>query len=254
MREDGPRFRDVVDPPRHAPRSFPFTTDSDVHGGDQHHSSGVTRVALYARVSTNDQRLDLQLDELREFCRRRGWLIAGEFIDKGVSGSKRKRPGLERLLEEARRHRFDVVGTWKLDRLARSVSHLLLLKEEFDALGIDFFSLTETLDTATPQGRMIFTILGAVAEFERDLIRERIRAGMHAAKARGKKMGRPCLTPSPEKVEELRQLRRRGLSIRQLARVVKWAPSNGGPARRPSPSLVQRHLKSLEEPEPRAST
>jgi DNA invertase Pin-like site-specific DNA recombinase len=213
----------------------------------EHREADAPRVALYARVSTNDQRLDLQLDELRQLCNRRGWVIAGEYIDKGVSGSRKKRPGLERLLAEARRDTFDVVGTWKLDRLARSVSHLLQLKEEFDDLGIDFFSLTETLDTATPQGRMIFTILGAVAEFERDLIRERIRAGMNAARARGTKMGRPCLTPSPEEVEELRQLRRRGLSIRQLAKVVKWVPSNGGPARHPSPSLVQRHLKSLED-------
>ena len=123
------------------------------------------RVALYARVSTinNGQDPEMQLRELREYCQRRQWTIAGEFVDVGVSGAKEKRPQLDLLLAAAHRRRFDSVVVWKFDRFARSVSHLLRALETFKSLGIEFVSLSEQLDTSTPAGKMVFTVLGAVA-------------------------------------------------------------------------------------------
>jgi len=187
----------------------------------------------------------MQLDDLREFSGLRDWEIEGEYVDHGVSGAKERRPALDRLLDGARRRKFDVFLIWKLDRAARSTKHLLSLAEEFEALKIDFVSMTETIDTTSPSGKMIFTILGAVAQFERDLARERIRGGMRAAKARGKKFGRPRLDPTEEEQKELLELHRQGLSIRDIAKRVSWFPSNDGPARHPSPSLVHRWLKKL---------
>ena len=169
------------------------------------------------------------------------------FTDEGVSGAKEKRPGLDALLELARQRKFDVLLFWKLDRIARSVTHLLRLVEEFKALGIDFYSVTESIDTTTPQGRMIIVVLGAIAEFERDIICERVRAGMRAAKARGAKIGRPRLEPTEEEIKELLDPRRAGLSIRKIAATVSWFPSNDGAARHPSPPLVHRILKEIGE-------
>ncbi|HYL14231.1 MAG TPA: recombinase family protein [Terriglobales bacterium] len=125
------------------------------------------RVALYGRVSTNNGQQDpeLQLRELREYCVRRGWEISGEYIDH-ISGAKDKRPALDRLMADAHRRRFDAVVVWKFDRFARSVSHLLRALETFRALGIEFVSLSEQVDTSTPMGKMVFTVLGAVAELE----------------------------------------------------------------------------------------
>ncbi len=162
------------------------------------------RVAVYARVSTagNGQSPEMQTRELREYAERRGWKIAGEYVDVGISGSKEKRPELDRLMCDAHRRRFDAVIVWKFDRFARSVSHLLRALETFNALGIAFVSLSESLDTSTPAGRMVFTVLGAVAELERSLIAERVRAGMRNARAKGKKIGRPprtLLTPEDRK-------------------------------------------------------
>lgn len=203
------------------------------------------RVAVYARVSTLEQNVDLQLDSLRELCQRRGWIIHKEYVDQGVSGAKEKRPALDELQKDAHRGKFEIVAIWKLDRMARSTRHLLNLSEEFSSLGVDLFSLTETIDSTTPHGRMLFTVLGAIAEFERDLIRERICAGMKSAKARGKKIGRPRLEPTEEELEEIQELQARGLSIRKIAEKVSWFPSNDGPARHPSAALVHRHLKEL---------
>ena len=151
------------------------------------------KVALYARVSTanNGQDPEVQLLELREYCQRRGWIIAREFVDLGISGAKERRPELDRLLADAHRRCFDAVVVWRFDRFARSVSHLLRALENFRALGIEFVSLSEQVDTSTPTGKMVFTVLGAVAELERSLIVERVRAGMRNPRAKGKRIGRP---------------------------------------------------------------
>jgi DNA invertase Pin-like site-specific DNA recombinase len=152
-----------------------------------------TKAALYARVSTanNGQDPAMQTRELEEYCQRRGWEVAGLYVDLGISGSEEHRPELDRLMCDAHRRRVDAVVVWKFDRFARSVSHLLKALDTFRALGIDFVSLSENLDTSTPAGRMVFTVLGAVAELERSLIVERVRAGIRNARAKGKRLGRP---------------------------------------------------------------
>jgi DNA invertase Pin-like site-specific DNA recombinase len=147
----------------------------------------MTRVVLYARVSTvsHGQDPELQLRELRQYCEHRGWTQTGEYVDLGVSGAKERRPELDRLMADAHRRRFDVVIVWKFDRFARSVSHLLRALETFGALGIDFVSFTEQMDTSTPVGQMIFTVLGALSALERGLIVERVKQafGTHGLKA-----------------------------------------------------------------------
>ena len=164
------------------------------------------RVAIYARVSTanNGQDPTMQTRELREYAERRGWTVAGEYVDVGISGTKERRPELDRLMADAHRRRFDVVAVWKFDRMARSVSHLLRVLETLNSLGIEFVSLSESLDTATPAGRMVFTVLGAVAELERSLIVERVRAGLRNARAKGKRLGRPRVIVDRAKIASLR--------------------------------------------------
>src|ERR1700751_4411547 len=151
------------------------------------------RAAVYARVSTsgNGQSPEMQLRDFGEYCQRRAWALAGEYADVGISGAKDRRPELDRLMADAHRRKFDVVVVWKFDRFARSVSHLLRALETFNALGIAFVSLSEQMDTTTPAGKMVFTVLGAVAELERSLIVERVKAGIRNAKAKGKRLGRP---------------------------------------------------------------
>ena len=150
------------------------------------------RAAIYARCSTADQSVDLQLDGLRDYTEARGFEIVEEYIDEGVSGAKVTRPALDRLLADAHRRRFDTVLVWKLDRLGRSLSHLIRLVEQLGSLGVGLVSLGDPgLDTTGPSGRLLFHVMGAVAEFERDLIRERTRAGMASAKRRGRRLGRP---------------------------------------------------------------
>ena len=175
------------------------------------------RAAIYARVSTigNGQSPEMQLREMREYCERRGWQVAGEYVDSGISGAKDRRPELDRLMQEAHKRRFDVVAVWKFDRFARSVTHLLRALDTFRVLGIEFVSLSESLDTATPVGRMVFTVLGAVAELERSLIAERVRAGLRNAKAKGKRLGRPREIVDTAKIA---QLRSQGRSWRKIAR------------------------------------
>jgi len=172
------------------------------------------RVAVYARVSLSNGHQDpeLQLRELREHCACRGWEVAGEYVDR-MSGAKDKRPQLDRLTADAHLRRFDVVIVWRFDRFARSVSHLLRALETFRALGIEFVSLSEQVDTLTPMGKMVFTVLAAVAELERSIIVERVRAGLRNARAKGTRLGRPRVS-SPAKI---RQLRNEGLSLRQIA-------------------------------------
>lgn len=166
------------------------------------------RAAIYARVSTVGKGQDpaMQIRELREYCGRRGWDIQDEYVDRGISGGKDSRPELDRLMVDAKRRRCDVVAVWKFDRFARSVSHLLRSLETFSALGIEFISLSEQIDTSTPAGKMVFTVLGAVAELERSLIGDRVKAGLRNARAKGKRLGRPPLRELTE--AEIRQLRR----------------------------------------------
>jgi DNA invertase Pin-like site-specific DNA recombinase len=174
------------------------------------------RVAIYARVSTSNhgQDVSMQTRELRQFAEARGWQIAGEYIDEGVSGAKDSRPELNRLMTDAHKRRFGVVCVWRFDRFARSVSHLLRALETFKALGIDFVSYSEQMDTSTPAGKMVFTVLGAVAELERSLIVERVRAGLRNARAKGKKLGRPSV--AVDAVEIIR-LRSQGRTVREIA-------------------------------------
>ena len=178
------------------------------------------KIAIYARVSTkNGQDPEMQLTELREYVRNRKWKIAGEYVDRGISGASDSRPELNRLMADANRRRFDVVVVWKFDRFARSVSHLLRALETFRALGIEFVSLSENIDTSTPTGKMVFTVLASVAELERSLIGERVRAGLRNAKARGTRLGRPPLKDlSVTEIQRLRRERRRSrISFKELA-------------------------------------
>jgi putative DNA-invertase from lambdoid prophage Rac len=149
------------------------------------------RATIYARVSTFDQEPENQLLELRRYVDARGWTAAEEYVDRGVSGAKDRRPALDRLLFEARRRRFDVLVVWRLDRLGRSVRHLVNFISELSALGIGFASLGEGIDTNTPSGRLQLHILSALAEFERERIRERVLSGLARARAHGTRLGRP---------------------------------------------------------------
>jgi DNA invertase Pin-like site-specific DNA recombinase len=175
------------------------------------------RAAIYARVSTsnNGQSPEMQLRELREYCERRGWTVAGEYVDVGISGSKEKRPELDRLMADAHKRRFDAVIVWKFDRFARSVSHLLRALETFQAQGIAFVSFSEQLDTSTPAGKLVFTVLGAVAELERSLTVERVKAGLRNARAKGRSLGRPRKNVD---ASEIATLRAQGRSWRKIAR------------------------------------
>ena len=150
------------------------------------------RAGLYARVSTvgHGQDVGLQLDELRQVAAQRGW-AATDYADEGVSGSKDSRPALDRMMADARAGKLDVVAVWRFDRFARDTRHLLTAMEEFRALGVAFVSLREQIDTSTPMGKAMFTIISAISELERDLIRERVVAGVQRAKASGKHCGRP---------------------------------------------------------------
>ena len=175
------------------------------------------RAAIYGRISTSNhgQDIGLQTRELRQLCEARGWQVSGEYLDEGISGAKDSRPELNRLMADAHKRRFDAVIVWKFDRFARSVSHLLRALETFNALGIAFVSLSEQVDTTTPAGRMIFTVLGAVAELERSLIAERVRAGLRNARAKGKRLGRPPVTVDNARIASLRAS---GQSWPQIAR------------------------------------
>lgn len=154
------------------------------------------RVAIYARVSTNEQSPELQLRDLRQYTMARG-LSATEYVDSGFSGAKQSRPALDRLMDDARKRRFDCVLVWRFDRFARSTKHLLLALEEFRSLGIQFISYQENIDTTSPLGQALFTIVSAVAQLERDLIRGRVRAGLRNARAKGKRFGRRALKLTP---------------------------------------------------------
>ena len=173
------------------------------------------RVAIYARVSTSSgQSVGMQLHDLRELVRHRGFELVGEYCDEGVSGSRESRPALDDLLRGARRRKFDAVLVWKLDRLGRSLLHLLRLLEELRGLGVELISFSEGLDFTTTTGKLLYQVISAFAEFERDCIRERVMAGMRNARARGKRIGRP-----PKVVDAFRisELRAQGASWREIA-------------------------------------
>src|SRR5215472_2454402 len=163
------------------------------------------KVAIYARVSRGQgQDPEMQLRELREFCQRRGWQIVGEYIDSGVSGAKERRPQLDRLMADCRRRRLDAVIVYRYDRFARSLRQLVNALEEFRSLGIEFISLHEGVDTSTPNGRLVFGIFASIAEFERELIRDRVKSGIAAAKSRGKRLGRPRVSVDAARIAGLR--------------------------------------------------
>jgi len=173
------------------------------------------RAAIYCRVSTADQSATMQLQELQDYLARRGCAIVDVYTDEGISGTKASRPQLDRLLSDARRRKFDCVAVWRFDRFARSTAHLLAALEEFRALGIDFISLNESIDTTTPLGKMVFTVCAAVAELERSIIVERVRAGVAKARRDGKQLGRPKGTRLP--VKEVRKLLAEGHSMSKIA-------------------------------------
>jgi DNA invertase Pin-like site-specific DNA recombinase len=172
------------------------------------------RVGIYARVSTKDQSCELQLRDLRTYCAARGLDLVREYVDEGESGSKDSRPELNKLMDDARKRQFDAIVVWRFDRFARSSKHLLLALEEFRSLGIQFISYQENIDTSSPLGQALFTIVSAVAQLERDLIRERVSAGIRNARANGKKLGRPKSAVDRERILDLKA---QGHSLRQIA-------------------------------------
>jgi DNA invertase Pin-like site-specific DNA recombinase len=199
------------------------------------------KAAIYARVSTLEQTADNQLLELRRYVAARGW-TAAEFVDAGISGAKDRRPALDQLMIDAKRRRFDVLVCWRLDRLGRSLKHLITLLDELQALGVAFVSLAEGIDATTPAGRLQMHILGAIAEFERARIVERVRAGLARRAAQGKPLGRPRQTISPADLT-----RTAGLSTRQAARLLGVSHAAVHRARR----LSQKPAESDREISPR---
>jgi DNA invertase Pin-like site-specific DNA recombinase len=182
------------------------------------------KAAIYARVSTLDQEPENQLAELRRYSEARG-LMAAEYIDKGVSGAKDRRPALDALLADARRRRFDVLVCWRLDRLGRSLKHLVVTLDELQSLGVGFVSLNEGIDATTAAGRLQMAVLAAISAFERDRIAERVKAGLARVRATGKPLGRPRAILDASAVA-----RTAHLSVRAAAKALGV-----------SPSLVHRH-------------
>ena len=178
------------------------------------------KAALYARVSTFDQEPENQLAELRRYVHARSWPAAAEYVDMGVSGSKDRRPALDRLVRDAKRCRFDVLVCWRLDRLGRNLRHLVTLLDELHAVGVSFVSLGEGIDCTTPAGRLQLHVLAALAEFERARIAERVKAGLAQARRRGKRLGRPARRISGA---DLR--RTADFSVREAAREIGVSPT-----------------------------
>jgi len=172
--------------------------------------------AIYARVSTDRQTVDMQIHELKEYVKRRGWNLYREFIDQGYSGSDTKRPAFQEMMNEAKKRKFDVLLVWKLDRLSRSMKDLVMVLNELGGLGIGFVSYDNNLDTSTPTGKLVFHVIGAVAEFEKDIIKERVKAGLENARRKGKKLGRPGVDDSV--IETARALREEGRSFRKIGK------------------------------------
>lgn len=172
------------------------------------------RIGIYARVSTKDQSCELQVRDLRAYCAARGFDLVREYVDVGQSGAKDSRPELNKLMDDARKRQFDAIVVWRFDRFARSTKHLLSALEEFRSLGVQFISYQENIDTSSALGQALFTIVSVVAQLERDLIRERVSAGIRNAQANGKKLGRPKSGVDRERILELKA---QGHSLRQIA-------------------------------------
>ena len=190
---------------------------------DKATSSNISQqVAIYERVSTEAQSVEMQDLDLKQYCEQRRFGIYHIYIDHGVSGTRERRPALDQLMADARKRKFDTVLVWRFDRFARSTKHLVTSLEEFQHLGIAFVSFHENVDTNSPVGKVLFTIISAIAELERDIIAERIRGGLRRAKAMGKKIGRPGLQMDTERILELKT---QGLSIRAIAKQVGASPS-----------------------------
>ena len=173
-------------------------------------------VAIYARVSTDKQAVDMQLAELEAYLKKREWVLFQEYIDQGYTGGNSKRPAFSQMMGAARKRKFDVLLVWKLDRLGRSLKDLINTLDELGALGIDFISYENQLDTSTPTGKLVFHVIGAVAEFEKDIIRERVKAGLENAKRKGKRLGRPPISDAV--LEKAKALRDEGLSFRKIGK------------------------------------
>jgi DNA invertase Pin-like site-specific DNA recombinase len=185
------------------------------------------RSAIYARVSTTDQEPENQLAELRRYITARGWTAGTEYIDKGVSGAKERRPSLDQLLSDARRRRFDVLVVWSLDRIGRNLRHLIGVLEDLQQLGVAVVSLRDGLDLSTAAGRLQMAVIAAIAQFERDRLRERTTAGLARAKAQGKQLGRRMTIVDPESLQAVS-----GLSLRLAARQLGIAVNTLQKARR----------------------
>jgi DNA invertase Pin-like site-specific DNA recombinase len=180
------------------------------------------RIALYARVSTDKQTCENQLQELHTIAERMNYTIVAEFVDNGISGMKTRqnRPALDQLMKSATQRKFDMVMCWSIDRLGRSLQNLVEILNELQALKIDLFFLQQGMDTSTPSGRMIFSVFGAIGEFERNLIRERVIAGQKRAVANGVKIGRPSKMNDGLR-SAIQLLREKGMGIKQIARELK---------------------------------
>lgn len=173
--------------------------------------------AVYVRCSTKSQETEMQEVELTDYVSRRDWECK-IYRDNSQSGAKESRPALDSLMSDLRKRKVDVLVVWALDRLARSLKQLLSIAEECRSLGVDLVSLKQNVDTTLPAGRLTFQVLGAVAEFEREMLRTRVKAGLEMARRNGKRLGRPALRHfDPDEVAEIRQLRKRGTSVRRLA-------------------------------------
>jgi DNA invertase Pin-like site-specific DNA recombinase len=172
--------------------------------------------AIYARVSTRQHGQDpqMQVNELKEYCQRRGWTVKDEYVDAGISGTKEKRPQLDRMLKDCRQRKIDAVVVYRYDRFARSLKQLVNTLDEFHALGVEFVSIHEGTDTTTPAGKLVFQIFGAISEFERTLIAERVRSGIAHARSKGTKLGRPEVTVD---IATVRKLRAQGIGWKKIA-------------------------------------
>ena len=177
------------------------------------------RVAIYARVSTSSQTVENQFQELREVAKRNGWQIVAELSDNGISGSKGRdqRPAFDQLLKRATRREFDVIMVWAIDRLGRSIQHLVGFMNDIVAMGVDLYVHQQAIDTTTPSGRMIFGIFSALGEYERELMRERIMAGQRRARAQGVKIGRPSKLNDAVRTS-VKLLRENGMGIKEISK------------------------------------
>ncbi len=189
--------------------------DTNVHVPAGHKGGAyLKRIAIYARVSTDRQSTESQLNTLREYIKKREWNLFKEYIDEGFTGSDTKRPAFKEMMADAKKRRFDVLLVYKLDRLSRSLKDLIITLDDLKSMGVDFVSYDNGLDTTTPTGRLIFHVVGSVAEFEREIIKERVKAGLENARRKGKKLGRPPV--SSALVEKAKRLRSQGMSYRKI--------------------------------------